>query len=242
MKETYYFSHDYNARNDEKIIKLIQNQGWQGYGIFWAVIEKLYEADGFLDKDYDCIAFDLRTDSERIKQVIESGLFKFSKEKFYSDSVLARLRVRKGKSEQARQSAFLRWNKLNKDDANALRTQSEGNAIKESKVKEKKVKKISTIVDRETLEVVDNRNQDINWIIGEFESVMKFKSAGTKDRFMAKHLLNNFSREQLTAMLTYCATQEYAPRIGSVEKLWYKRGDIIAGIKSLNNKNNIQTL
>ena len=85
---------------------------------------------------------------------------------------------------------------------------------------------------------VNLSNPDINWLIGEFETVMGFKSAGGgKDRFMAKHLLNNFSREQLTAMLTYCATQDYAPRIGSVEKLWFKRGDIIAGIKSLRTTN-----
>jgi hypothetical protein len=43
MKETYYFSHDYNARNDEKIIKLIQKEGWEAYGIYWAVVEKIYE-------------------------------------------------------------------------------------------------------------------------------------------------------------------------------------------------------
>lgn len=82
-------------------------------------------------------------------------------------------------------------------------------------------------------------NEDINWVIQEFETIMGFKSSGTKDRFMAKHLLNNFSKEQLTAMLKYLSTQEYAPRVGSVEKLWYKRGDIIAGIKSIKNSNKI---
>ncbi len=138
MKEAFYFSHDYNARNDERIIKLIQKEGWFGYGIYWAIIEKLYEAGGFLEKDYEGIAFDLRTECERIKVVVESGLFKFSNEKFYSKSCLARLKARKGKSEKARQSAFLRWNKLKKDNANALQAQSEGNAKKERKGKERK--------------------------------------------------------------------------------------------------------
>ena len=117
MKDTYYFAHDYNARNDEKILKMIQKYGWESYGLFWAIIEKLYEAGGFLEKDYDCIAFDLRTDSERIANVIESGLFEFRNEKFYSKSVNARLIARKGKSEMARQSAFFRWNKIKKEDA-----------------------------------------------------------------------------------------------------------------------------
>lgn len=110
-------------------------------------------------------------------------------------------------------------------------------------VKEYKEITNSTIVETANAEQVDNRNKDINWLIDEFQNIMSFKSSGTKDRFMAKHLLNNFSKEQLTAMLTYCSTNEYAPRIGSVEKLWYKRGDIIAGIKSLqSSKKIIQSL
>jgi hypothetical protein len=233
MKETFYFSHDYGARYDEKIIELLRKEGWAGYGIFWAIIEKLYEANGFLAKDYDSIAFDLRTDSERIKAVVESGLFQFSNDKFYSKSVNARLVARKGKSEMARQSAFFRWNKPKKEHANALRTDSERYA---SKVKESKVNKSKDITNviEETSEIekVKYGNEDINWLIQEFETVMSFKSqGGKKDRFMAKHLLNNYSKEQLTYMLNWCASDTYAPRIGSIEKLWYKRADVVAGIK-----------
>jgi phage replication O-like protein O len=79
-------------------------------------------------------------------------------------------------------------------------------------------------------------NEDINSLLKEFETIRGFKSAGSKDRFRAKNLLNHFTREQITLMLQYCATQQYAPRVGSIEKLWYKRGDIIAGIKLLSNK------
>jgi hypothetical protein len=45
--------------------------------------------------------------------------------------------MRTDKSSKARQSAQKRWSK----DANALPTQYEGNAIKESKVKENKIKR-----------------------------------------------------------------------------------------------------
>ena len=144
MKETFYFSHDYHARDDEKIVKLIAKHGWEAYGIFWAIIEKLYESGGILERDYDNLAFALRTDSERIANVIESGLFEVKHEKFYSKSVNARLIKRKGKSELARQSANLRWSKPKTKDANAMRTQCDGNAIKESKVKESKVNIVET--------------------------------------------------------------------------------------------------
>ncbi|MBV4438680.1 DUF4373 domain-containing protein [Clostridium tyrobutyricum] len=32
MKETYYFLHDYNARNDPKIPAMISKYGAEGYG------------------------------------------------------------------------------------------------------------------------------------------------------------------------------------------------------------------
>jgi hypothetical protein len=202
MKETYYFSHDYNARNDEKIIRLVKEYGWQGYGLFWAIIEKLYEAGGFLEKDYDCIAFDLRTDCERIKEVVESGLFKFSKEKFYSDSVLARLRVRKGKSEQARQSALIRWNKPKKENANAMRTQCGSNAIKERKGKERKGKEINT----QSAKADDTIYQDAKAIIEywseKWQRVYNQQPAKDYAKYipLAKKRINQIGLEKLKAV------------------------------------------
>lgn len=83
-------------------------------------------------------------------------------------------------------------------------------------------------------------NDDINWILDEFERVMGMKSmGGKKDRFMAKHLLNNFSRPQISAMLIYCASGgQYVPSVGSVEKLWFKRADIVAGIRKFQTNQN----
>jgi len=80
--------------------------------------------------------------------------------------------------------------------------------------------------------------KEIKEILDSFENIMGFKSSGTKDRFMAKHLLNNFTMIQVKGMLQYCNQDKYAPRIGSVEKLWYKRGDVMAGIKKLQTKSN----
>jgi hypothetical protein len=120
MKETYYFSHDYNARNDEKIIKLIQKEGWEAYGIYWAVVEKIYEAGGYIDEDYECIAYDLRFECERITKIIRGyNLFTVASKKITSDSILARLRKRKGISEANRQNARKRWDKTKTGDATA---------------------------------------------------------------------------------------------------------------------------
>jgi hypothetical protein len=135
MKETQYFSHDADASRDEKIIKLRIRLGWEGYGIYWAIVEKLRLATDYkLSLDYEGIAFDLQTQCERIKEVIEEyQLFKISDGMFWSESLLSRMRIKDEKSEKARNSAKLRWG-----DANAMRTQCGGNANKVNESKNNK--------------------------------------------------------------------------------------------------------
>lgn len=138
---SYYFSHDYNARNDDKIKSLIRKHQFLGYGIFWAIIEDLYNNANALRLDYEGIAFDMRVDEGVIKSIINDfGLFAIDGEYFGSLSVQRRIDEREEKSQKAKDSARKRWDKIEKD-ANALPTQSESNAIKESKGKEIKESK-----------------------------------------------------------------------------------------------------
>lgn len=135
-KDTYYFSHDYDTRNDEKVMDLMTDMGWEGYGLFWGVVELLYQNEGKMRTHYKRIAFAMQTDESRIADVIEKyGLFKIEDNYFWSESVIKRLAARTHKSEKARESALSRWR-----DANALRSQCDSNAIKERKGKEKKEK------------------------------------------------------------------------------------------------------
>jgi hypothetical protein len=138
-KDTYYFTHDYNTRNDQKIKKLIAKHGYLGYGLFWALIEELYNNANALHLDYDTIAFDLRADSDTIKCIINDyDLFAIKDGFFGSLSVEKRLNDRLSKSTKARESALLRWTK-SESNANALPSDSDSNAIKEKKVKEKEI-------------------------------------------------------------------------------------------------------
>jgi hypothetical protein len=142
-KETFYFSHDYNARSDAKIKKLIYQHGMQGYGIYWAIIEDLYNNDNCLELNFGLLSYELRSDEEIIKSIINDfELFQVSHETFYSNSIQDRLEMRNQKSEKARTNASKRWN-----DANAMQTQCDGNALKERKVKERKVNSISNDIE-----------------------------------------------------------------------------------------------
>ena len=159
-KDTFYFSHDYNVRNDEKIKRLIRKHGMQGYGVFWAIIEDLYNNANALRTDYDGIAYDLRSDSDVVASVINDfDLFVFDGDFFGSKSVQERLEQRNSKSESARKSASYRWK-----NANALQTQSEGNAKKERKGKEIKGNKIYY---RENISLSEKENTNLITEYGE---------------------------------------------------------------------------
>ena len=148
-KEAYYFSHDSNARNDEKLLAVRMRFGAEGYGIYFMIIERLRdESDNMSIKDYNILAFDFRVSADKVKSVIEDfELFEFTDDKkyFYSQRMLNNMKIKNQKSEKARLSAEKRWNK-SESNANAMRTHSEGNAIKESKVKESKVKEINDVL------------------------------------------------------------------------------------------------
>ena len=135
-KETFYFSHDYNSRNDVKIKKLLSKHGLLGYGIFWAIIEELYNNTNVLPMDYDTISYDLRIDKSVLISVINDyDLFVFDGDTFGSLSVERRLKERDERSHKARQSVLKRWNKA-KEDTNVLQSNNEPNTIKEIKGKD----------------------------------------------------------------------------------------------------------
>ena len=90
-----YFPHDSDARSDDKIIALRIKHKWEGYGLYWALIEKLRESKHYtLKADYNVLAFDLRADAAILKSVINDfGLLAFTNngECFYSESLNTRM-------------------------------------------------------------------------------------------------------------------------------------------------------
>ena len=126
-KQAYYFSHDSNAHEDEDITRMRAKHGWYGYGLYWAIIERLRDATDYkLKTDYKTLAFAMQTECERIKSVIEEfDLFVIEDGYFRSESLLRRMMLKEEKSQKARESANSRWKK-NK----SMRTHSDRNAIK----------------------------------------------------------------------------------------------------------------
>jgi len=136
MKNSYYFPHDYHARHDPKLERLFLTMGYEGLGIYWCLIEMLYEQGGkILLTDIPLYAKEPKL-YQHIDNVINNfSLFGNDGQCFWSTSVLKRLQFREEKSQKSSISALKRWG-----NANAMPTQCEGNAIKERKGKEIKEK------------------------------------------------------------------------------------------------------
>lgn len=163
MKKTYYFQHDYNARNDPKLQAVMIKYGLAGIGAFWCIVEMLYEQDGTLPiTSIPSIAFILHADDEMLKNIVcKMDLFECNKKIFWSRSVRKRLGLINEISDIRRKAAEKRWKsskksdanamqmqcksnaKAKNNDANAMQTECKCNAIKENDIKENDIKDIT---------------------------------------------------------------------------------------------------
>ena len=102
-KEAYYFSHDSNARNDEKILAVRMRLGVEGYGIYFMILERLRdESDNMSIKDYNILAFDFRVSADKVKAVIEDfELFEFTEDNkfFYSKRMMNNMKMKNQKKQ-----------------------------------------------------------------------------------------------------------------------------------------------
>lgn len=114
-KETFYFTHDYNARNDDKILELRASYGAEGYGVFWMIVETMAENEhgglkaslmGGLSLGYGVAKGRLL---EIIKECLTIGLFYENDGYYYSKRLLTHKEFRKSLSENGAVGAAKRW-------------------------------------------------------------------------------------------------------------------------------------
>lgn len=148
-KDVYYFSHDCNARNDEKILMLRAEHGWEGYGLFWALVEMMFESKETClhHNKIRGIAVSYNIDITLLQNVINTaineGLFVSDGERFWSESLRKRKQAfheqRQKKSEAGKKGMEVRWKDHVKTSSdNTVITQN--NKGKESKEKTKESK------------------------------------------------------------------------------------------------------
>jgi hypothetical protein len=140
MKDTYYFSHDTNAKNDPKIMAMRNVYGSKGYGWYWIIVETMAEQSNYKleHKKWvtNALAMAMQCDYGEVEKFIEDcieefDLFKSNGERFWSERLLRNManidEKRKVRSEAGKKGAEARWSKEedNKEMANASQTHAE---------------------------------------------------------------------------------------------------------------------
>lgn len=168
-KDTYYFSHDFGARNDPKLQSVLMEHGAAGLGVFWCIVEQLYEQGGFMSLIFcKTIAYTLHVDAAMVESIVKDfELFKYDDEQFWSESVNSRLKKRNDANESRRQKRKAYYQRLKQseqqDNLESSSSQHEDNLnttpIKENKEKgeeskgeESKGKDTSTDVDAQEID------------------------------------------------------------------------------------------
>ena len=110
-KDVYYFSHDFGARNDPKLLAVSRKYSLAGIGLYWCIVEMLYEQGGSLElKSLDSIGYQLHDDNSIITSIVyDFGLFENDGKVFWSESVNQRLDRRAEIAGKRRQAAQTRW-------------------------------------------------------------------------------------------------------------------------------------
>lgn len=149
MKDTFFFPHDFGARNDPKLQNVLMEHGCEGLGVFWCIVELIYEQGGVLPlSNCKSIAFALHVETKVVESVVNNfGLFENDGETFWSASINTRLNKRAEITQKRKNAAMNRWNKP-QNDANAPNENANAkhcNAIKEKERKEKEIKENNNI-------------------------------------------------------------------------------------------------
>lgn len=136
MKETYYFPHDYSARNDDKILELRDKFKLEWYAIFWMLLETMAEKEnGSIDKRLIgglSLGYSIPKDTliGIVDFCIEIGLFEEVEGKIFSKRMLEHKNTRKALSEAGKEGALRRrWNRGANGHPNAKGKERKGKYI-----------------------------------------------------------------------------------------------------------------
>ena len=179
-KETCYFSHDANAKDDFKIMLLIEELGLEGYGIFWVLIETLREQQNYKYpiKLLSVLARKYNTTLVKLEVVVKNyHLFQIEDDCFFYSSSLNRrmqkmeeaieqrviagkISAAKRKQKQIEQLKQLEVNLSSSDSNERPLNECSANAQQIKEKKKNKNKEINNNRDKEDNEFLENFNEN----------------------------------------------------------------------------------
>lgn len=117
-KGSNYFQHDFYARNDPKLSNLIVHHGVKGVGVYWCLVENLYEQGGKLSlSTCKSIAFSLHVDVSIVESIIKDfSLFVDDGKEFWSESIIRRLEKQESIRSKRKAAVMKRWQNKEKQE------------------------------------------------------------------------------------------------------------------------------
>ena len=91
MKKDQYIPHEISMRSTSEVMNLIENEGMEGYGIYWAIMEYLRVQDGYTGdiQSLKSLARQLRVRLPKLKRIMENyGLFSCTETTFLSPKLV----------------------------------------------------------------------------------------------------------------------------------------------------------
>jgi len=115
VKESFYFQHDYDAKDDPRILNLRAEFGVEGYGVFWMLLESMAkQEDTKLDRGaIGGLSLGYSIPKERLIAIIDfcikECLFCEENNAFWSERMKEHKNFRFSLSEAGKQGAKKRW-------------------------------------------------------------------------------------------------------------------------------------
>ena len=194
MKNNFYFQHDSNARNDEKILELRCEFGNEAYAIYFMLLESMSEtSNGYLNKEAIgglSLGYNIAKDklSAIIDKCIELNLFILEKNLFTSKRMQEHLEFRQKLQRAGKKGAKARWSTRQENshpishpigEAYAKGKERKGNN-KENSVKENKKSnklrfpKEDELSQADFEEVAKKYGVPISFVLNEWDSVVNY--------------------------------------------------------------------
>jgi hypothetical protein len=113
MKDAYWFRHDSNATTDPKMMALLRAHGWEGYGLFWRIVELMRDTEGYKIERARIadMAFSARADNllEITETCCSAGLFCCDDTHIWSNRLCRDMEGRDAQREAGKLAAATRW-------------------------------------------------------------------------------------------------------------------------------------
>lgn len=232
MINTFYFPHDYDAANDDKILQVRSEFGIEGYALFFLCLETMAknEHSHLMASLLGGLSVGYGINKDRLQTFLDFSvsinLFKKDKLGYFSPRMNEHKEYRKMLSLSGKQGAKARWK--NSPPNGLPISPPNGNQIKSNQIKEKEIKPISLNQSEQS----SQEEKSVNDVIPYFEPInpswRRFYSI-VPQRAAIKRLLKIMAKEELIAslqVLPQIINRPYAPRATTPIKLEEKLGEI----------------